>query len=135
MTVTIRSGLALAILAVFTASASAQVDNSAHIRGRATDTSGAALPGVRMSVTGPGLIAPKATIADDNGRFAIAGLQPSPATYIVTAQLEGFETATVMVRAGSRGKSLSAHSTTVTPSPWSISSTPMSVSSVRLRVR
>lgn len=99
MTVTIRSGLALAILAVFTASASAQVDNSAHIRGRATDTSGAALPGVRMSVTGPGLIAPKATIADDNGRFAIAGLQPSPATYIVTAQLEGFETATVMVRA------------------------------------
>ena len=43
--------------------------------------------------------------------------------------------ATVMVRAGSRGKSLSAHSTTVTPSPWSISSTPMSASSVRLRVR
>jgi hypothetical protein len=52
-----------------------------------------------MRVTGQDLIVPKETVAGDNGRFAIAGLRPSPATYILTAQLEGFETVTVMVRA------------------------------------
>ena len=85
--------------AVFTASAFAQGDNSLHIRGRVTDAVGAALPGVRISATGPGPIAPRATVADDNGDFAFAGLLPSPATYTVTARLEGFETVTVMVRA------------------------------------
>ena len=91
--------LVLAVLAIFAASPSAQVGNSAQITGRVTDAEGAALPGVRMSVTGQGLLRPTETVADDNGRFAFAGLQPSPATYTVTARLEGFETSTVMVRA------------------------------------
>lgn len=42
---------------------------------------------------------------------------------------------TWIVRAGRSGRSLSAHSITVTPSPCSISSSPRSTSSVRLPVR
>ena len=87
------------MLAVFTASASAQVDNPAQITGRVTDASGAALSGVRMRITGQALRVPKEAVADDDGRFAFGGLRPSPATYTVTARLEGFETSTVMVRA------------------------------------
>ena len=81
----------LAMLAAFTAAASAQVDNSSQIRGRVTDAAGAGLPGVQMTVTGQGLSAPTELFSDDNGRFAFAGLLPSPATYTVTARLPGFE--------------------------------------------
>ena len=97
--VSLRTTLMLAVLATFTASLSAQIDNSAQIRGRVTDAVGAALPGAQVSVTGRGLSVPRETVADDDGRFTIAGLQPSPATYTVSARLAGFERATVMVRA------------------------------------
>jgi hypothetical protein len=80
--------------------ASLQTITAPELSGRITDQSGAPLPGVTVSVTGPGLPDGPARITDDSGRFIVRGpLQPSPATYTVTAKLAGFDTATVMVRA------------------------------------
>jgi hypothetical protein len=86
------------MLAVVAPPASAQGDGTAQISGRITDGSGEALPGVQVRIIGPGVREQKET--DSDGRFLVKGpLQPPPSTYTVTAQLAGFEDATVMVRA------------------------------------
>ena len=81
------------------AAASPQTPATRQVSGRVADASGAALPGVQMSIAGPGALVRKEIFTDDNGRFAFAGVLPPPATYTVTARLPGFETVTVMVRA------------------------------------
>lgn len=65
----------------------AQVGSSA-LSGEASDASGAALPGVTVTVSSPAT-APLATVTDGIGRFAFAAL-PS-ADYDVTFELSGFE--------------------------------------------
>jgi hypothetical protein len=97
--VTIRTALVVAILIVVATNASSQTP-ARQITGRITDDSGAGLPGVVVRTRGPGLPVAEATTTDSDGRFIVKGrLQPSPAAYTVTAQLAGFETATVLVRA------------------------------------
>jgi hypothetical protein len=69
---------------------------------RVVDTSGSALPGARVTITGPGLREEGITSGD--GRFALpVFLQPPPASYTVTATLAGFEAASVTTRASEAG--------------------------------
>ena len=100
---TFRIALVVAVLVVITTATSAQTV-SRQITGLVYDSTGAAIPGVQVTVTGPGLRVATTTITDDRGRFVIKGpLQPPPAEYTVIAQLAGFETTTVMVRASDEG--------------------------------
>jgi hypothetical protein len=102
---TVRMVLAFAILVItMMSAASAQSVGARQITGRVTDGSGAGLPGVGISATGPGRLSPEMAVTDIDGRFVIRGdLQPSPATYTITARLPGFETVTVLVRASEVG--------------------------------
>ena len=57
-----------------------------NLSGVVTDPEGAALPGVTVTLTGPG--APQVQVSDAAGRFRFLGL--APASYRLTAALEGF---------------------------------------------
>ncbi len=61
-----------------------------RVAGVVTDSSGAALPGVTVTVTGPDADAPLTTVTDATGQFQIAD---APAgALVVRFELEGFET-------------------------------------------
>ena len=85
----LRSILIAICLLWTSADAIAQVVGSGVISGRVEDAEGAALPGVTLTVKGPGLAAE--AISDGTGRFALEGLmQGPPATYTISASLPGF---------------------------------------------
>jgi len=91
--------VALALMAA--SSASAQI-NTGQISGRATDSSGAVLPGVVVTLTGPTLLEPQTAITAETGTFQFVGLQPG--TYTVRYELSGFRSVlreTVPVSVGS----------------------------------
>jgi Carboxypeptidase regulatory-like domain/TonB-dependent Receptor Plug Domain len=54
------------------------------------DASGAILPGVSVSVTGPNIAGAQTTITTENGSYRIGNLPPG--TYTVTYELSGFKT-------------------------------------------
>jgi hypothetical protein len=54
------------------------------------DSSGAVLPGVTVSVTGPNIPRAQTTITSENGSYRIANLPPG--TYALTFELSGFRT-------------------------------------------
>ena len=87
---------AAALLLALPVAASAQPAGS--IDGTVVDANGSPLPGVVVTVTGPGVRAELVTGAD--GAYVAAGL--AAGDYVVTAMLPGFETAEVpaSVRAG-----------------------------------
>jgi hypothetical protein len=58
------------------------------MQGRVTDESGGALPGVQVTVRGPG--APRTVYTDARGEFRITNLDPG--TYSLTLTLAGFQT-------------------------------------------
>jgi hypothetical protein len=94
--VTLRAALVLAVLVGSTTSPYAQTVGTRQIAGRVTDAGGGALPGVRVTITGPGLLVAESTVVGNDGRFVVKGpLQPPPATYNVIAQLDGFETVAI----------------------------------------
>ncbi|MCU1347052.1 MAG: hypothetical protein JWO56_82, partial [Acidobacteria bacterium] len=72
-------------LLLFAASAFAQLQTG-NIFGTVTDSTGAVLPGVTVTVSGLG--APQVEVTNAQGQFHVLGL--SPGSYSVTAQLEGF---------------------------------------------
>ena len=85
----LRSVLVAVCLLWTGADAAAQVVGSGIISGRVEDAEGAALPGVTLTVKGPGLAAE--AISDGSGLFALEGLmQGPPATYTIRATLAGF---------------------------------------------
>jgi hypothetical protein len=93
--------LLAALVMMAASSASAQI-NTGQISGRATDASGAVLPGVVVTLTGPTLLEPQTAITAETGTFQFVGLQPG--TYTVRYELSGFKSVlreTVPVSVGS----------------------------------
>ncbi len=87
MTTTTRTCFALALITCAVPSASAQND-PARITGRVTDGSGAALPGVTVTIT-PADGAAVSVVSDGVGQFLAPPL--APGVYAVTFALNGFE--------------------------------------------
>lgn len=84
-----RRAFALTALALllFATSTFAQLQ-SGNLYGEITDTQGAVLPGVTITVMGGP--APQVQITDADGRFRFMGL--TPGHYEVQAEMEGFST-------------------------------------------
>ena len=87
-----RSGGRLPAFAVFVVALLMPVapiaQASAVLAGIVSDSSGAALPGVKVTVTTTNL--ERSAVTDDQGRYQVAGLPAG--TYTVKAELPGFET-------------------------------------------
>ena len=84
-----RWAIALLAVALAAAPALAQYGQSTGgIRGRVTDESGGALPGVQVTIRGPA--APQTVYTDARGEFRAANLDPG--TYTLTLTLAGFQT-------------------------------------------
>ena len=83
-----RALLVLAFGILFAASAVAQITQG-RLTGTVTDTQGAVLPGVTVTVTSPALIGVQSTVSQADGRFLFPAL-PS-GTYKLTFELSGFQ--------------------------------------------
>jgi hypothetical protein len=83
----IRAVLLCALL-ILTANLQAQ-RTTGELLGVVKDASGALLPGVTVSVTGPNIAGAQTTTTSDNGSYRIANLPPG--TYTVTFELSGFK--------------------------------------------
>ncbi|MXX76183.1 MAG: TonB-dependent receptor [Holophagales bacterium] len=88
--------LALAALLLAAAAAAATAQTTGTIEGVVVDADGTPLPGVTVTVAGPGVRQERITQGD--GAYASAGL--SAGDYVVTAALTGFETAESPVSLG-----------------------------------
>ena len=84
-----RTALVAAALVCFASSAFAQ-QQTGEIFGRATDTSGAVLPGATVTVAGPTLIQPRVVITSETGTYRVPELPIG--VYTVTFELPGFRT-------------------------------------------
>jgi hypothetical protein len=73
------------------ATAAAQVGQTAVLTGTVTDTSGAAIPGVTVTVAGPTMIGGnRSVVTEADGTYRFPNLPPG--TYTVTYELQGFTT-------------------------------------------
>jgi hypothetical protein len=98
----LRAGLAALFAGVATTATDAQ-DSRGSISGRVTDTSGAVLPGVSVTIVNTETNTPTTTTTTDQGRYAALYLLPG--TYKVTATLDGFRTGVndnIQVRVGDK---------------------------------
>ncbi len=82
--------LASAIALLLAATAAAAQQQTGEIFGKTTDGSGALLPGVTVTVAGPGLIQPRVAITSEAGSYRVAELPIG--TYTVMFELSGFRT-------------------------------------------
>src|SRR5262245_11169282 len=80
------SGLVL-FLAV---AAVARAQNTSQIFGKATDTSGAVLPGVTVTLTSAALLEPRVAVTSETGTYEFSGLPIG--VYSVKFELAGFGT-------------------------------------------
>ncbi|MFW6012259.1 MAG: carboxypeptidase-like regulatory domain-containing protein, partial [bacterium] len=88
-TTTWRRALAVAaVLLLASGGAALAQEQTGNLYGVVTDPEGAALPGVRVEVTGVG--APQTQFTDAQGQFRFLNLDPG--NYQLTANLEGFST-------------------------------------------
>lgn len=85
-----RAAWAALLVALLAVSAFGQAIQSGNVFGKVTDSSGAGLPGVTVTLTGVG--APQTTVTDNDGDFRFINL--SPGQYAVKAELAGLGTAT-----------------------------------------
>jgi hypothetical protein len=85
-----RCVTAVALLLACAASAHAQGMGS--IFGKVTDSSGAVVPGVTVTVTGTGLQAPRVAVTTETGAYQFPNIPIG--TYAVTFELQGFKKAT-----------------------------------------
>ena len=84
-----RWAIAFLAVAVVALPALAQYGQSTGgIQGRVTDEQGGVLPGVQVTIKGPG--APQTAYTDARGEFRVANLDPG--TYTLTLTLAGFQT-------------------------------------------
>jgi hypothetical protein len=89
----LNAGLALLVGVLLPAAAAAQARlTGADVQGTVTDESGAVLPGVTVSATNleTGLV--RTSVTAGEGRYVIPALPPGP--YKISAELQGFATAT-----------------------------------------
>jgi hypothetical protein len=97
------SRLAALISVILVSTASSQDAATGVVVGRATDPSGAPLPGARVVVTRAATAAVRETTTDSAGRYALASLPPGE--YRVSIEASGFESRTldpVVVEVGRR---------------------------------
>ena len=87
-------GLSFLGFSLFLIGGLAQVAEAQELRGGingiATDSTGAILPGVSVTVAGPALVQPRTVTSGPNGRYRFPSL-PS-GVYSVTLELDGFQT-------------------------------------------
>lgn len=102
MTSSIRTLACLAALALTAAPAIARAQtDETRLTGRVTDGSGAALPGVTVTISSPRLKGPVIVVTDHVGQYVSPTLPPD--TYAINFELSGFETRTnvgVVLRPG-----------------------------------
>jgi hypothetical protein len=82
--------LALVALLASTSLAAAQGQQTGEIFGRATDQSGAVLPGVTVTLTAPTLLQPLIAVTSETGSYQFPRLEIG--TYTVKFELTGFKT-------------------------------------------
>jgi len=88
------------VLALFS-TVNAQVGQTGSIRGIVTDTEGAPLPGVAVTITSPALIGSENPVTNENGVFRVPALPPG--TYTIKLEMPGFKTVIregIIVRVG-----------------------------------
>jgi hypothetical protein len=89
MEMTLRKTLlASALMLVLGTTAAVAQQQTGEIYGRATDNSGAVLPGATVTVAGPALIQPRVAVTSEAGTYRIPELPIG--TYSVTFELAGF---------------------------------------------
>jgi hypothetical protein len=94
MEMTLRKTLvASALLLVLSATGALAQQQTGEIYGRATDNSGAVLPGATVTVAGPGLIQPRVSVTSETGTYRVPELPIG--TYSVTFELAGFKTTAI----------------------------------------
>jgi outer membrane receptor protein involved in Fe transport len=86
------SAMIVTLLAV-ASMAAAQGTTTGSLSGTLTDASGAVLPGVTVTLSGPSLQGQRTVVTDDQGFFRFHNVPPGP-DYTVTATLSGFRDAT-----------------------------------------
>ena len=92
------TGLVLCLAGALTTSVPAAAqDFRGAITGRVTDTSGAVLPGVTVTLTNVATNVASSTTANSDGVYNLLYLRPG--TYTVTIELQGFK------KVGARGRS------------------------------
>src|SRR5687768_10007242 len=84
-----RLGAAVAAVALL-AAAPSFAQTTGRIEGRVLDSSGAVLPGVLMTVSGPNLQGTRTSISDTDGRFRFVAMPPG--AYTIKGELAGFQT-------------------------------------------
>jgi hypothetical protein len=89
----LKAALMTAALVLAASASSFAQQQTGEIFGRAMDASGAVLPGVTVTVAGPGLLQPRVTVTSETGSYHVPELPIG--TYSVTFELPGFRT-TVM---------------------------------------
>ena len=96
-----RAGIFVCLIAcIGVAPAMAQV-STGEIFGKATDSSGAVLPGVSVTLSGPSLIQPQVAVTTESGAFRFPRIPIG--TYTVTFDLAGFKRfvrADIIIQAG-----------------------------------
>src|SRR5262245_12389663 len=88
--------LTFSCAAILCASASAQVQTTSAVSGTVTDSSGAVMPGVNITVRNEDTGAVRETVTNDAGHYSVQALRPGK--YSITAALPGFKTAVVKDR-------------------------------------
>jgi len=80
--------VAMAALAVVVSSGVARAQAGGEIFGRVSDASGATMPGVSVTISGPALITPQTTTSLDSGAYRFPGIPVG--LYTVTFEIPGF---------------------------------------------
>src|SRR4029450_1017026 len=92
------------------ASVRAAQEQTGVLQGRAVDSSGALLPGVTVTVSGPTILGgARATTTSDQGTYRIPAIPIG--LYTVSFELSGFQTAAfkdIRVQAGARSRSMAS---------------------------
>jgi hypothetical protein len=84
-------GVLIAVLVACPAPSFAQPAQTGTISGRAEDATGAAIPGVTVTITSQDRGFSRSTVSDETGRYVFPAVPIGP--YTIVATLQGFETA------------------------------------------
>jgi hypothetical protein len=87
---TFRKTLVASALMLVLGASAAVAQQTGEIYGRATDNTGAVLPGATVTVAGPALIQPRVAVTSETGTYRVPELPIG--TYSVTFELAGFRT-------------------------------------------